>query len=240
MALFFSSELNARLNGPEMKACDSAYNWASGIMTCFPTTATKAVNFPHTVENICILLSWLRSSLFCAEEASASTKRTLSPLFILKVCIFIGETLLFLNWAITADILMVSADNLFLRRASVEIPPSCQSAREIAVVQFSREVSESSLKYSGCCGAAANRRSFSPNVDSRAGGRRGDVSLTSVQVSETFHNEDVARAKSNETLCEAADRQRVSASEALHTAAAGRGALQNCRRDCESRARRSE
>lgn len=169
-------------------------------MTCFPTTATKAVNFPHTVENICILLSWLRSSLFCAEEASASTKRTLSPLFILKVCIFIGETLLFLNWAITADILMVSAANLFLRRASVEIPPVCQSA----AVQFRREVSESSLKYSGCCGAAANRRSFSPNVDSRAGGRRGDVSLTSVQVSQTFHNEDVARAKSNETLCEAA------------------------------------
>lgn len=119
--------------------------------------------------------------------------------------------------------------------------PKCS---EIAAVQFSREVSESSLKYSGCCGAAANRRSFSPNVDSRAGGRRGDVSLTSVQVSQTFHNEDVARAKSNETLCEAdappeaADR--VSASGALHTAAAGRGALQNCRSDCESRARRSE
>lgn len=119
--------------------------------------------------------------------------------------------------------------------------PKCS---EITVVQFSREVSESSLKYSGCCGAAANRRSFSPNVDSRAGGRRGDVSLTSVQVSETFHNEDVARAKSNETLCEAGAPPeaagRVLASEALHTAAAGRGALQNCRRDCESRARRSE
>lgn len=108
--------------------------------------------------------------------------------------------------------------------------PKCS---EIAAVQFSREMSESSLKYSGCCGAAANRRSFSPNVDSRAGGRTGDVSLTSVQVSQTFHNEDVARAKSNETLCEAD----APASEALHTAAAGRGALQDCRRDCESRAR---
>lgn len=32
----------------------------------------------------------------------------------MKVCIFIGETLLFLNWAITADILMVSAEDLYL------------------------------------------------------------------------------------------------------------------------------
>lgn len=61
--------------------------------------------------------------------------------------------------------------------------PKCS---EIAVVRFSREVSESSLKYLRRCRAAADRCSFSPNVDSRAGGRRGDTSLTSVQVSETL------------------------------------------------------
>lgn len=31
-----------------------------------------------------------------------------------QICIFIGETLLFLNWAITADILMVTYTSLFL------------------------------------------------------------------------------------------------------------------------------
>lgn len=31
-----------------------------------------------------------------------------------QICIFIGETLLFLNWAITADILMVRIGRLYL------------------------------------------------------------------------------------------------------------------------------
>lgn len=39
---------------------------------------------------------------------------THSSSFSIQVCIFIGETLLFLNWAITADILMVSAEDLYL------------------------------------------------------------------------------------------------------------------------------
>lgn len=95
----------------------------------FSNRSNQSSEFPTHGRNIYILLSWLRSSLFCADEAPASSERRLFFfLFLIQVCIFIGETLLFLNWAITADILMVSAQDLFLRGAALETPPVCQSA----------------------------------------------------------------------------------------------------------------
>lgn len=128
--------MKIQLSGSEMKACDSVHNWASSIMTCFRTTATKVVDFPHTVE---ISASASLGFPFCPYVQWRLPHPLNLHFFIIKVCIFIGETLLFLNWAITADILMVSTEDLFLRRTWLEILPKCT---EITVVYFSCEVSK--------------------------------------------------------------------------------------------------
>lgn len=85
--------------------------------------SNQSSEFPTHSRNICTLLFWLH--IFWTPNwlfLISTTKQTSFSSSFIQVCIFIGETLLFLNWAITADILMVSAENLCLSSGSLEIP----------------------------------------------------------------------------------------------------------------------